>query len=50
MMSVGRKDNVVAIFIEVLSQFREVRIKLLGRFTNGQRTVISNEVIGVVNN
>ena len=50
MMSVGGKNNVVAIFIEVLSQFREVRIKLLSGFANGQRTVIGNEVIGVVNN
>lgn len=49
-MSIGRKDNVVAIFIEVLSQFREVRIKLLGGFADGQRTLIGNEVIGVVNN
>ena len=50
MMSVGGKNNVVAIFIEMLSQFREVRIKLLRGFADGQRTVIGNEVIGVVNN
>lgn len=49
-MSVGGENNVVAIFIEVLSQFREVRIKLLGGFADGQRTVIGNEVIGVINN
>ena len=49
-MSIGRKDNIVTIVIEVLRQFRKIGIKLLGRFANGQRTVISNEVIGVVNN
>ena len=49
-MSVGEENNVVAIFIEVLSQFCEVRVKLLSRFADGQRTVIGNEVIGVINN